>query len=334
MAATSRGNRAPIDPPDLARAARTGVETCLGARAGEQIVIVADSLRPLSVPQALVDAATAVGADAVLTVFRARERSPSEPPTSVAEAMCKADATILYTTASLSHSQARIRAQQSGARVISAPGLSEDGFFRTLTVDMPALADLTNRLAEVVVRSRSVHIRSGAGTDITMDLAHPVIAADGLCRAPGDLDFFPPGLVLTVPVQGSVNGTAVVDGAITHLGTLGSPVTVEFRDGRAIAIRGSEGGDRLRRMLDELEDPGVYEFAAWGMGTNPNAALMGKEPSFEGERVYGWAHLSTGSNAAFPGGTVRAKLHLDLIITDPVVELDGRVILENRTFRL
>jgi aminopeptidase len=310
------------------------VETCLGVRAEEQVVIVTDTLRPRGVTQALVDAAAAVGADPVLTVFRARKRSPSEPPSSVAEAVCRADAAILYTTASLSHSQARIRAQQSGTRVVSAPGLSEEGFCRTLSVDIPALAGLTNRLADTIARSRSARIRSRAGTDIRMDLGHPVVAADGLCRNPGDLDFFPPGLVLNVPAQGTVAGTAVVDGAITHLGTLGSAVTLEFRDGRAVAIRGPREADRLRRMLDELEDPGVYEFAAWGIGTNPRAALRGDEPSFEGERVHGWAHLSTGSNAAFPGGTVRAALHLDLIIMNPVVELDGRVILENGDFAL
>ncbi len=320
--------------PDLTQAAQTGVETCLGVRAGEQVLVVADTLRPPSVPHALVHAATAAGADAVLAVFAARERSPHEPPSAVAEAMCQADATILYTTASLSHSQARIRAQQAGTRVISAPGLSEEGFIRTLSVDVPALADLTLRLADAVAHSRSARLRTEAGTDIKMRLAHPVVAADGLCRNPGDLDFFPPGLILNVPAAETVSGTAVVDGAITHLGKLGRPVRMEFREGRVTEIRGAEEADRLRRMLDELEDPNVYAFAAWGMGTNPRAALIGEEPSFEGERVHGWAHLSTGSNAAFPGGTVRARLHLDLIITDPVVELDGRVILENRAFRL
>lgn len=320
--------------PDLALAARTGVETCLGVQTGEQIVVVSDTLRPPSVPRALIDAATAAGADPVLAVFAARERSPSEPPSAVGEAMCQADAAILYTTASLSHSQARLRAQQAGTRVISAPGLSEDGFIRTLSVDVPALADLTVRLADAVARSRSARLRTEAGTDITMTLGHPVVTADGFCRTPGDLDFFPPGLVLNVPEAESVNGTAVVDGAITHLGKLGRPVRMEFRDGRVTEVRGAEEAARLRRMLDALEDPNVYTFAAWGMGTNPGAALIGEEPSFEGERVLGWAHLSTGSNAAFPGGTVRARLHLDLIITDPVVELDGRLILQDRTFRL
>jgi aminopeptidase len=320
--------------PTLAEVARTAVGQCLGVRPGEEVLVVADTLRPRSVPEALVAAATEAGADAVLTLFSARERSPSEPPRSVAEAMCKADAAVLYTTASLSHSQARIRAQEAGTRIISAPGLSEDGFLRTLSVDVARLADLTTHVADAIAGSRSVHLVTQAGTDIRMDLAHPVTAADGVCRQPGDLDFFPPGLVLSVPVAGSVTGTAVIDGSITHIGALAAPVTIEFRDGTAVAIHGGQAAERLRRMLDALDDPHVFEFAAWGIGTNPNAALLGADPSFEGERVYGWAHLSTGSNAAFPGGTVRAKLHLDLIVRDPVVELDGTVILERRTFHL
>jgi aminopeptidase len=318
----------------LAAVARTAIATCLGVRPGEEVLVVTDTLRPRSVPEALLTAATEAGADAVSTQFRARERSPSEPPRSVAEAMRGADAAILYTTASLSHSAARLRAQEAGTRIISAPGLSEDGFLRTLSVDVPRLADLTTRVADAIGGGRRVRVRTAAGTDIHMDLAHPVTAADGLCRTPGELDFFPPGLVLNVPVAGSVTGTAVIDGSITHIGALAAPVTIEFRDGTAVAIRGGQEAERLQRMLDALEDPHVFEFAAWGIGTNPNAALIGADPSFEGERVYGWAHLSTGSNAAFPGGTVRAKLHLDLIVRDPVVEIDGTVILEKRAFRL
>ena len=320
--------------PALDAAANVAVETCLGVQAGEEVLVVADSLRPRTVPESLVGAATRAGADAVLAVFTARERSPSEPPASVTQAMCRADAAILYTSASLSHSRARIQAQEARTRIISAPGLSEEGFVRTLSVDVPRLADLTVRLADAVANSRSVSLRTPAGTDMRMELAHPVTAADGICRMSGHLDFFPPGLILSVPVAGSATGAAVVDGAITHIGRLTAPVTVEFRDGRAVAIRGGQEADRLRRMLDDLNDPNVYEFAAWGMGTNPNAALVGAEPSFEGERVYGWAHVSTGSNAAFPGGTVRAPLHLDLILKDPVVTLDGRVVLENGTFHL
>ena len=56
------------------------------------------------------------------------------------------------------------------------------------------------------------------------------------------------------------------------------------------------------------------------------------DPSFEGERVFGWCHVSTGSNATFPGGTVRAKIHLDGIISNPTIYLDGEVILKEGKF--
>lgn len=319
---------------DLAGPARIAVEECLGVRQLEQVVIVADTLRPLAVVDALLSAVADAGGEPVVALFRAGERSPNEPPSAVGEAMRQADAVLLYTTASLTHSQARLQAQEAGARVISAPGLSEDGFVRTLSVDVRALAEQTNRLAEAVARSHHARIRTAAGTDVEMELVHPVIAADGRCRNARELDFFPPGLVLSVPVAGSVRGTAVVDGSATYLGKLASPITIQFREGRAVEIAGERSADAFRQMLENLDDPNVFEFAAWGMGTNPRAALIGDEPSFEGERIYGWAHLSTGSNASLPGGTVRAKLHVDLILADPTVELDGRVILENREFRV
>ena len=42
----------------------------------------------------------------------------------------------------------------------------------------------------------------------------------------------------------------------------------------------------------------------------------------------GWTHVSTGSSAALPGGTVQAKIHLDGIISQPTIYLDDEVILQ------
>ena len=81
------------------------------------------------------------------------------------------------------------------------------------------------------------------------------------------------------------------DGAITRIGRLANPVQIEFEHGRAVEIRGGTEADQLRRLLASLDDPNAYDFAAWGMGTNPGADLTDPEPSFEGERVYRWAHL-------------------------------------------
>jgi len=156
---------------------------------------------------------------------------------------------------------------------------------------------------------------------------------DGICEKPGEIDFFPPGLFLSVPQEGSARGTAVVDGAITQIGRLSSPVTMTFAEGRLTRIEGGGDAARLEQLLASLNDDNAYKFAAWGIGSNTGARLVGEDPSFEGERVFGWTHVSTGSNATFPGGTVRAKIHLDGIIGCPSVWLDDELILKEGVFQ-
>jgi aminopeptidase len=318
---------------ELQRCARVVMDQCVRLRAGERVLVVTDTMRDLSVAQALVGAAMAGGAEAVLAVIPTRRLTPQEPPAAVLAAMQATDVVFLHTTYSLSHSNARVLAQRAGARVISMPGVTEDGFLRTLSVDMEALARLTNRLAERVARARTARVTTALGTDIRYRLGHPVTAMDGVAQQPGEIDFFPPGLFLSVPEAGSAEGVAVVDGAITQIGRLSSPVTLRFEGGRLVTIEGGGEAQRLETLLASLQDENAYAFAAWGIGSNPGAALVGEDPSFEGERVYGWTHVSTGSNATFPGGTIRAKIHLDGIFGRPTITLDDELILKDGTFQ-
>ena len=317
---------------ELQKAARIAVEECARVRPSERVLVVTDTMRDQSVAQALVGAALAAGCEATLMVIPTRRSTPQEPPAAVTMALTAVDLAFLYTTYSLSHSNARVQAQKARARVISMPGLTEDGFLRTLSVDIAALARLTNRLSERVAQAKEARVVTPLGTDISYTLGHPVTCIDGICERPGELDFFPPGLFLSVPEEGSVTGKAVVDGAITQIGRLSAPVTMTFERSRLIRIDGGNEAARLDRLLASLDDENAYRFAAWGIGTNPGAALVGEDPSFEGERIHGWSHVSTGSNASFPGGTVTAKIHLDGIFGNPTIRLDGALILRNGKF--
>jgi leucyl aminopeptidase (aminopeptidase T) len=317
---------------ELQHCARVALEKCGNVRAGERVLIVTDTMRDQSVALALMGAATAAGAEPVLTVMPARRSTPQEPPASVLAALQEADLVFLYTTYSLTHSSARVQAQKAGARVISMPGVTEDGFLRTLSADMDRLASITNRVSDRVSRARTARVTTALGTDMRYELGHPVATLDGVVQKPGDLDAFPPGLFLSVPKEGTASGKAVVDGAITQIGRLSSPVTMTFAAGRLVNIEGGSEAARLTQLLAALDDDNAYKFAAWGIGTNPGAALMGEDPSFEGERVLGWTHISTGSNATFPGGTVRAKIHLDGIISQPTIYLDDELILKDGKF--
>ena len=289
-------------------------------------------MRDQSVAHALMAAAMAAQAEPVLMVMPTRRSSPQEPPAAVRAAMQAADLAFLYTTYSLTHSSARVAAQQAGARIITMPGVTEDGFLRTLSVDIDRLVSLTNRLADRVARARSARVTTELGTDMRYELEHPLATLDGVAKNPGDLDAFPPGLFLSVPRAKSASGVAVVDGSITQVGRVTSPVRMSFENGRLVAIEGGNEATRLSNLLASLDDPNAYEFAAWGIGTNPGAALIGEDPSFEGERVYGWTHVSTGSSATLPGGTVQSKIHLDGIISQPTIFLDDEMILESGKF--
>lgn len=317
---------------ELQRCARVAIETCGCVKAGERVLIVTDTMRDQSVATCLMAAAVAIDAEPVLTVMPTRRSSPQEPPAAVRAAMEAVDIAYLYTTYSLTHSSARVAAQKAGARVISMPGVTEDGFLRTMSVDMNRLARLTNNLADRVALARTARVTTALGTDMHYQLEHPLATLDGVAARPGDLDAFPPGLFLSVPRAKTASGVAVVDGSITQIGRVSSPVTMSFDQGRLTKISGGSEATRLSNLLLSLQDDGAYEFAAWGIGTNPGAALIGEDPSFEGERVYGWTHVSTGSSATLPGGTIHAKIHLDGIISQPTIYLDDEMILENGKF--
>lgn len=320
---------------EIFRYAEVIVAKCAGVKPGEQVLVVSDTLADQSVTQALVGAALANGAEASAIVYPARKVSPHEPPSAVIEAMKASDVVFLYTGASLTHSRARRAAQQAGARVMVMAGVNEEVFLRTVAVDLQRVADLTAQLAARIGEAKQARIQTALGTDLTMQLGNPVVVIDGFCLNKSEIDFVPFGCLVNVPQAGSANGRVVVDGSVGSLGVVSAPITITIESTRIVDVQGGKDANRLRNLLASAQDPNVYNCPAeWGVGTNPGARLIGVEPTFEGERIYGWTHVALGNNDVFPGGTVRAPLHLDAIITDPTIELDGQVIVANSEYKL
>jgi leucyl aminopeptidase (aminopeptidase T) len=65
--------------------------------------------------------------------------------------------------------------------------------------------------------------------------------------------------------------------------------------------------------------------AEFGIGTNPNAVLSGN--ILEDEKILGTIHVAFGSNNTF-GGRVSAGVHLDAVVMNPTVYIDGSLILD------
>ena len=252
-----------------------------------------------------------------------------EPALVVANMMKSASLVIALTTFSLAHSRARIDAAAQGARFLSLPQYSKTLLGHPMVrVDYRALAPTVRKVSDAFTAGSSLHITSEAGTDLTVDISG---RAGNYCpafvEAAGDLGS-PPDIEANVsPIEISAHGIAIVDGSITHptIGLLSTPVKIVFRDGLAVSLECMEleTEEKLKLLFD---DNSVKRrvLAEVGVGLNPLAELTGAMLSDEG--TLGTAHLGLGSNS-FVGGKNEIDFHLDFVMRDVTVEVDGSPVL-------
>jgi leucyl aminopeptidase (aminopeptidase T) len=155
--------------------AKVAVETCMGIKPGEQVLIVTDPVCRTST-EAFYQAIMGKEAEPLLLLMEPREMVGAEPPPAVARILRGVDAVYLPVTKSLTHTKVRQEASAAGVRIASLPGLTEDIMVRSVGADYQAIAAVTRRLAMRMRNSKRAHITSSAGTDLTMDItARPLI---------------------------------------------------------------------------------------------------------------------------------------------------------------
>jgi leucyl aminopeptidase (aminopeptidase T) len=180
------------------------------------------------------------------------------------------------------------------------------------------VGDQLDRTARVQVTTRS-------GTDLSFSiegrLAHG--RKGGIYREPGQWGNLPCGEAFVAPVEGSAQGVYVVDASHGGVGRLAEPIRISVEDGRAVRIEGSHEAARLRRLLESVGEPEAYNLAEFGIGCNHAARICGI--TLEDEKVLGTCHLALGRNDLF-GGTVCASVHVDGVLTQASVLLDGETL--------
>jgi leucyl aminopeptidase (aminopeptidase T) len=311
---------------ELMRGARTAVETCLAVQPHETVLIVTDYERQ-PIAEALAAAAAAIGADPVITTMRPRSRNAEEPPPSVAAAMRSAQVAFLVTTRSLSHTTAREGATAAGARLASMPGVTADMMKSGgMTADYDEVYRISHAVADALTGARELLVETALGTHLRLgkvgrDPQHP---DTGLYRQPGEWGNLPAGEAYLAPVETEAEGVLVVDGSVAQVGIVDQPVRLEFQSGRVVGIEGGRAADRLRALLEGLDDPSVYTVGEFGIGTNPASRFVGI--TVEDEKILGTAHVAIGRNTGF-GGTNMAPIHLDFVFNGPTIRADGAVIM-------
>jgi leucyl aminopeptidase (aminopeptidase T) len=190
-------------------------------------------------------------------------------------------------------------------------------------VDEPIVAFVRPRFAgQEPCAASTCRVESPAGTDVEFRLgSRAAISDDGNLRAPSAWGNLPAGEAFIAPIETSAEGTIVFDGSLAGFGLLREPLRVTVVAGRATHADGEAG----RWLLDTLDDGGSTGrlIAELGIGTNPSATLSGH--ILEDEKACGTAHVAFGSSA-FIGGANLAGVHVDGILLEPTIELDGRTL--------
>jgi leucyl aminopeptidase (aminopeptidase T) len=307
--------------PDLGPAVSTVVNRCLAIKSGEDVLVVADP-GTLGIGEALRDAARDAGADAVLTVMDEREVDGTEPPASVAGALAASDVFIAPTTRSISHTVARKRASEAGARGATMPGVTEDMLARMMAGDFDEMVARSQQVAALLTDATEAHVTCPRGTDFTLDLTgREGIPDDGILTEPGIFGNLPCGEGFIAPLSG--DGRIVVAGTLASVGIGEQPANLTVRDGR---LAGAEGGlgPRFIELLEAKGDKGT-NLAELGVGTNERALLTGLV--LEDEKILGTVHIAFGASAGI-GGTVTVPIHLDAVVLDATLDVGGRRVLD------
>jgi leucyl aminopeptidase (aminopeptidase T) len=293
----------------------------MGVNPGEEVLVICNPVTE-EIGALMRIEAQGDGADATLAVMSERDSAAAEPPGVVAAAMAAADVVLAPTIQSLSHTNARKVASEAGVRVGSLPGVTEEMLIRLMTGDLEEIRRRGWAIVSAMNGGSEVRITCRHGSDLRIGLEGRLGIVDaGELSNRGAFGNLPCGEGFIAPLEGTGEGTLVVDGSIAEVGLLDTPTSLTVRGGHITDATGPEGA-RLMELLT-AHGPEATNIAELGIGTNEEAILTGN--ILEDEKILGTAHIAFGASAAI-GGAIQVPVHLDCVLLEPTVEIDGETI--------
>jgi aminopeptidase len=238
-------------PPELLPGAKNAVETCLGIRPGERVVLIADHRSRVvasSLAAALEDAHAAY-TGLLLEDFGSRPMRVA--PASVLEALETADAGILCMTPQPGELGARMAivrvVERRRIRYAHMVGVTPDIMQQGMRADYTMVDRLSDKLRERMLRAQTLTVKTEAGTEFAahFDRRLDWVKTSGLI-SPRYWSNLPAGEVFTTPAR--VDGTFVCDA------TAGDHFNGKYGDLRATPMVLEISGARLKSVACDRKE--------------------------------------------------------------------------------
>jgi leucyl aminopeptidase (aminopeptidase T) len=205
-----------------------------------------------------------------------------------------------------------------------------------MSSDYDAIQALSARVHDIVRRAQTIHVSSPLGTDFTVKINPDWkwLVFDGHVT-PGEWKNLPDGEVLTCAE--SADGRAVIDGCLgdhfTRLGSCaGFPVTIDFAAGVVTRLSCPARPELERELLAYIaQDDHANRIGEFAIGTNTGLReVIGN--LLQDEKIPG-VHVALGHG--YPertGSPWHSNAHLDVVMLNVSVEVDGRPIMRDGAF--
>ncbi len=307
--------------------ARKLIEDIMLTRAGENVVISADTSSDMRVVHAAARAAYSAGAIPTVVMHPTQKEMYQEPPAPVAGASARADVWIEFAVGTVFLSEAWKQAISNGVRYICLTGMDAVMLVKCIQrVRYTELLKLGNLLRDTVQAADKVEIYSPGGTElVAYNRGRKARQSGKLADTKGEAIMLG-GQVSWCPMEETINGKLVFDAALyppAELGKLKESVELTLKEGVVTQVTGGSEARIFERWLAGFNDPNMYRLAHYSLGFNPGVT----KPSgriVEDERIFGCVEMGIGSQGPqIRGKTWKAAAHTDGIVLNPTIVLDG-----------
>lgn len=307
---------------------------------GDEVLIVTDTEHDPEVWKLIAMAVRDLGGHPVISLIEPPEMDYYNPPPSVAEQMTDVDVVVTCTTTAMLHSPAGDSAMAADVPIVCMDGgLTIDMLTKgAATADYQQIERIEYEIGKKVFEGgQEAHLTSEHGTDLTLSIEDRVFlyrepdsdtpALEAYEKRPGfNAVVFPRGEFNVPPNPDLADGTIVFDTTMHHLGRLEEPIELDIDSGTIVDIRGGFQARELERVLEEYGDEDAYRMPTeFSVGANPKARITGCQR--EDKNILGCIHIGLGTNADV-GGDIRSKLHMDGVIAQPTLKIDGELMID------
>jgi leucyl aminopeptidase (aminopeptidase T) len=325
---------------------KQAVENCLKVKAGENVVIITDA-ETVEIGSAIKAAIEEITAEVKFFVMEDFGKRPIDYPKDIDDAIKTADVSVYAAQGAEGELQTfrmkMLRAVEAnpGLRHAHMIGITPEIMKDGMCSDYKEIQRISRLVYEKVKNADKIRVVTEKGNDFVAKFSPQLkwLVEDGNIP-PGDWKNLPDGEVCTCPVN--VNGKIIFDGCLgdfftERYGSLEStPIFIEVENGRAVKESIRCENEQLRheftRYLFE-NDENSNRIGEFAIGTNTGLTKL--IYNLLQDEKFPSVHIAFGSPS--PGKTGAdwdSKTHVDGMIKDPTIYVDGEVLMDKGQFLL